>query len=530
MSKCSKSYISLLLSFLMIISLAVFAAELGILKVEAEEIIYGDVSGDGIVNSTDYTMMRRYQLKIIASFPVLNWQTVADVKPDGKIDSTDYTILRRYILGIIDSLPYGESSVTPAPTVILPTTTPPTSTPTVLQGDLFVAPYGEDGNPGTLDKPTTLESAITRITPGNTIYMLGGTYEYSTEIVIERTNSGVSGKMKSIFAYGSQKPVLDFSSQPYISNDVNQKGIRLVGSYWHIKGLEITGSADNGMYLCGHYNLIEQCVFHHNRDTGLQISRHSEQDTYKDWPSYNLVLNCDSFENDDPDNHEDADGFACKLTSGDGNVFRGCIAYHNNDDGWDLYTKPATGPIGEVLIENCIAYENGYRSNGSGGISSTPGDGNGFKLGGSEMPVDHTIRYSIAFKNRVKGIHYNSNSGSILVENCTSWDNHGGGNFVFLRGNHIFKNNLSFYNVGKKDEISGTDVEGSNCWWNHNIGSISAKGLVVSEDDFISLAPTISRNADGSINLGNFLKLSSNSDLIDAGTPQGTDIGAVESN
>ena len=41
---------------------------------------------------------------------------------------------------------------------------------------------------------------------------------------------------------------------------------------------------------------------------------------------------------------EDADGFAAKLTTGEGNVFDGCIAAYNADDGWDLFAKAATGP------------------------------------------------------------------------------------------------------------------------------------------------------------------------------------------
>ena len=37
--------------------------------------------------------------------------------------------------------------------------------------------------------------------------------------------------------------------------------------------------------------------------------------------------------------YEDADGFAAKLTVGDGNVFDGCISYNNADDGWDFFAK-----------------------------------------------------------------------------------------------------------------------------------------------------------------------------------------------
>ena len=95
-------------------------------------------------------------------------------------------------------------------------------------------------------------------------------------------------------------------------------------------------------------------------------------------PAYNQVV-CTSYNNAD-NGYEDADGFAAKLTCGPGNVFDGCIAYNNADDGWDLYAKIQTGPIGVVTIKNCIAYSNGYLSDGT-----NAGNGNGFKLGGTSL-------------------------------------------------------------------------------------------------------------------------------------------------
>lgn len=71
-------------------------------------------------------------------------------------------------------------------------------------GDIYVAPNGTDSNPGTIDQPTTLAAAITRAVAGTTIYMRGGTYNYSTTITIERGNDGSSSARKNIFAYGSE--------------------------------------------------------------------------------------------------------------------------------------------------------------------------------------------------------------------------------------------------------------------------------------------------------------------------------------
>jgi fibronectin type 3 domain-containing protein len=387
-------------------------------------------------------------------------------------------------------------------------------------GDIFVAPNGTDSNPGTMSAPTTLTAAITRVQAGQTIQMRGGTYNFSATVTIARGNNGTSSQPKRIFAFGSERPILNFSAQAFNSGN---RGLQLNGFFWHFRGLEVMNAGDNGIFIGGNNNTIERCVTHNNRDSGLQLGRHSSSAPQSEWPANNLILNCDSFDNFDPDNGEDADGFACKLTTGPGNVFRGCIAHHNVDDGWDLFTKSDTGAIGPVTIENCVSYSNGAVSNGG---STTDSDGNGFKLGGEDIAVNHTVRRSIAFGNKKHGFTFNRNLGSITFANNTSWDN-GEENIKFDNGAHVFTNNLSFQGTNS-DHTTGTDVQSTNCWWKNGV-SVNAKGLVVSAADFVSLTPTVTRNADGTINLGNFLRLAPGSDLINAGTPSGTDIGAIES-
>ncbi|MDQ2086966.1 cellulase family glycosylhydrolase [Herbivorax sp. ANBcel31] len=66
------------------------------------EILYGDINGDGIVDSTDYILLSR----IILEVPVDNVDyEAADVNRDGVVDTTDAIILGRYLLEMIDSLP-----------------------------------------------------------------------------------------------------------------------------------------------------------------------------------------------------------------------------------------------------------------------------------------------------------------------------------------------------------------------------------------------------------------------------------------
>ncbi|UPK69768.1 InlB B-repeat-containing protein [Chitinophaga filiformis] len=398
------------------------------------------------------------------------------------------------------------------------------------QTPLYVAPGGSASNLGTnINAPTTLANALATIPAGGTIYLRGGTYSFSATVVITATNNGTSSAYKNVTAYASEVPVLDFSGQAVA--DAN-RGLVLDGDYWHFTGITITGAGDNGMLLAGNNNIIEKCIFSKNHDSGLQLSRYvTSNTTLSSWPSNNLILNCEAFDNQDPDN-EDADGFAAKLTCGTGNIFRGCISHNNIDDGWDLYAKSETGPIGPVTLENCVSYGNGTLSSGS---TSGNGDKNGFKLGGSGIAVNHIIRRCVAFNNGHHGITDNNNPGNIEVSNNTSYNN-AQSNFNFRDGSTAtYRNNLSF-NAGSSDKSTGTEIGASNVWWKNN-ASTNSGSLVVSSADFISTTPSVGKNADGSPNLGNFLALASGSDMINAGvtapgityTGSAPDIGARES-
>lgn len=387
-----------------------------------------------------------------------------------------------------------------------------------------MAANGSASNPGTQNSPTTLESAITRVPSGNTIWVRGGTYASSTGITIAAGNNGTSSTPKRLFAYNNEVPIFNFSGQAVANSN---RGLTLNGNFWHLKDLIVEHAGDNGIYIGGSDNIVELCETRFNADSGLQLGRAATSlADIAQWPSNNLILNCTSHNNKDPGN-ENADGFACKLTAGKGNIFRGCIAHHNIDDGWDLYAKKDTGPIGPVLIENCIAYNNGTLSNGT---SSGGGDKNGFKLGGSGIAVPHTIRRSLAFNNGKHGFTDNNNPGPIIVTNNTGFHN-GECNFNFRKGGtHVFTNNVSLQ-PGEPDKTSGTLTGTSNVFWNKKGSDNNGGTLTVAEDDFVSLTPPIivGRHADGSPDLGNFLRLKPDSGLVKAGTPQDTDIGAIES-
>ncbi|MEV6689871.1 cellulose-binding protein [Micromonospora sp. NPDC051196] len=358
---------------------------------------------------------------------------------------------------------YASGTTTP-PTTPPPTTgptTPPPTTPPPSSGTLYVAPTGTDSAPGTLASPTTLTSAITRIAAGGTIFMRGGTYRYSQTITIGQGNNGTSSARKNIFAYAGETPILNFSAQ---SEDPANRGLEMGGSWWHVRGIVVERAGDNGILLAGNNNIVERVVTRHNRDSGLQLSRLIANAPRDQWPSNNLVVSTVSHDNVDSDG-EDADGFAPKLTVGSGNVFRYTVAHNNIDDGYDLYTKSDTGAIGAVTIESSLAYGNGTLSNGG---QAGNGDRNGFKLGGEDIAVNHTIRGNIAYDNGKHGFTYNRNPGTMTVSNNANIGNTER-NFNFDGGSSVFRNNTSC-NGGSNDRIIG-NADSSNQFWSGTNGS-----------------------------------------------------------
>ncbi|UJW29696.1 carbohydrate-binding protein [Saccharothrix sp. AJ9571] len=328
---------------------------------------------------------------------------------------------------------------------------------------LYVSPTGQDGATGTIGDPTTLTSALTRVTAGGTIHLRGGTYNFSQTVTIPPGNSGSSGAPKKLAAYQAEKPVLNFSAQ---SEDPANRGLAVNGSYWHVYGVTVERAGDNGIFVGGSNNTFERTVTRFNRDTGLQLSRMTSDTPKAQWPANNLVLSAESHDNADSDG-EDADGFAAKLTSGPGNVFRYAVAHNNIDDGWDLYTKSDTGAIGAVTIEDSLAYKNGTLSNGG---QAGNGDRNGFKLGGEDIAVSHTVRRSIAFDNGKHGFTYNRNPGPMTVSNNLSVDNDER-NFTFETGSTVFRDNTSCRSgSGTNDKVVGS-TDSSNQFWTGSNGS-----------------------------------------------------------
>ncbi|RBM17574.1 pectate lyase [Streptomyces sp. PT12] len=330
----------------------------------------------------------------------------------------------------------------------------------LAQDALYAAPDGSESAAGTESDPTTLTAALDRVASGGTIYLRGGSYGLAETVTIPQGNDGTAAARTTLSAYPGETPVLDFSAQ---SEDPANRGLAVNASFWHVYGIVVEHAGDNGIFVGGSDNVIERTVTRFNRDSGLQLSRATSDTPESEWPSNNLILSAVSHDNADSDG-EDADGFAPKLTVGPGNVFRHTVSHNNIDDGYDLYTKSDTGPIGAVTIENSLAYGNGTLSDGS---QAGNGDRNGFKLGGEDIGVDHVLRDNIAADNGKHGFTYNRNTGSMAVSGNVSVGS-AERNFNFDGGSSVFRDNVSC-DSGSNDRTIG-DADSSNQFWSGENG------------------------------------------------------------
>jgi hypothetical protein len=382
---------------------------------------------------------------------------------------------------------------------------------------IFVATDGNDSvNIGTIDSPyKTLTKALSVITIGDTIYIRGGIYSSSTTISISK--SGKTDSLYCLFAYADELPVFDFIAQ------TSSDGIKVNGWYWHIKGIESRNAYHNGIAVNGSHNIIDKCVVHDNRNTGLQLGNGA---------SYNQIINCDSYNNADSlTGYGNADGFSPKLDVGSNNYFYGCRSWQNSDDGYDGYLRPSNNVT--TTYENCWAFMNGYLKNGT--VSG--GNGNGFKMGGSDSKTlmhNAILINCLAFDNLVKGFDQNNNRGSMTLYNCTGFRNSRNfslpGPIYTDSGKAITLVNCLDYAGVNSNSIMSTATQLTNSW----------QGFTVTSTDFINIDTSWTRGPrkiDGSLPDLTFLHLEAGSSLIDAGTNVGLpysglapDLGAFESN
>ena len=390
---------------------------------------------------------------------------------------------------------------------------------TGLAETYYIAPTGNDRGAGSESSPfATLAPIQGKLRGGDTVYFRGGTYRvtldqsmgvtrnlYQCAFILDR--SGQEGAPITYSAYPGERPVFDMSG---FRPDGKRVSVFFVtGSWLHLRGLEVIGTqvtvndGSNTQSECftnygGSHNVYEQLSMHDGMAIGWYLTKGSD----------NLVLNCDAYNNyDDLNKGGNVDGFGCHPGQGDtGNVLRGCRAWWNSDDGFDLIHSGEA-----VSIEDCWAFYNGFRPNSF----KSAADGNGFKAGGYGMSEDskiaavipmHKVTNCLAVYNRAGGFYSNHHLGGVAFINNTAVENRINFNMVNRKSadepvdvagyGHVLAYNVSY--DAREADLRNFDATLSKGVFNSFLGY----NLTLSNADFVSVDRDLlvaPRNEDGSL-------------------------------
>jgi hypothetical protein len=417
----------------------------------------------------------------------------------------------------------------------------------------YVAVNGNDDNAGTKNQPfATIQKAQTMLQPGDTVYLRGGTYNLTETQIAKKERgyacvtyldkSGTANKYIHYFNYPGETPVFNYAA-------IKPEGLRVAafyvtGSYIHLKGFEVTAvqvtikthTQSECFENHGSNNIYEQLSMHDGMAIGFYLLEGSD----------NLILNCDAYRNWDYFSENgrggNTDGFGCHPRAGSkNNIFRGCRAWFNSDDGFDLINASEA-----TTFDHCWAFYNGFNKD-----FVSEGDGNGFKCGGyglkkvgTEIPDPvpiNTIQFCVAVRNKANGFYSNHHIGGSYWYNNSAYRN--GCNYNMLNRlkdtaqdvpgfGHVMYNNLGY--KGGKETLQ---IDATKCTLGNNYFDLN---LQASETDFMSLDEnllTAPRKANGSLPENSFMQLQPASQFIDKGKAIGfsfkgkaPDLGAFEAN
>lgn len=402
---------------------------------------------------------------------------------------------------------------------------------------IYCSPTGTSSAAGTKEDPLDVQTALTYCQAGQAVYALGGTYNLKKTTGVWHGNDGTGEDgMKYFMAApdNTEDVVFDFGGS-FVDSKFVSNTFDLSGDYWYVSGMKFGNGG--GVRLGGSHNIVENCDFYGHSNSGLSVSRTDGSNNKADWPSYNQIINCNAYNNSDK-SQNNADGFAAKLTCGEGNVFKGCIAAYNADDGWDLFSKGATGAIGAVEIYDSVCYGNGMLYY-NGALHDSKGDGNGFKMGGSGIAVNHKIYNSYSFGNTANGFTNNSdpmgtyvnlvgynNGGSNLelhvytgvepqftVENVKSYSDDTYKEIVDAEGKAL----LNKTDKEAKEDVISRYYSLESFFINKNGESVNSEGAKLTAEDFKNLSDfknivtggidTMPEGKGGKVVLGDFLQL-----------------------
>ncbi len=380
----------------------------------------------------------------------------------------------------------------------------------------YVAPGGDNGNPGTIEAPfASIKKAhdIGNLQPGDVIYLRGGTYYPTQQTVF--TKAGSADKYFILRSYPSEVPIINGRDIPEGNiNSVSTPTWAFINAeYWKIFGsILLTNGRGAGVYIeGGRFLEFDQVASSYNGQRAARAGHGFF--IYSSSTSDILFKNCDAHHNanhlwkagEDRLSNQYQHGDGWRIFGGSNIRLIGCRAWHNLDDGYD-FTQAANS----VEMIDCWAAYSGL-DDAAGSITGIPDkpmprwEGDGIKLG------------------------YENDTARHRATRCLSWNNHCHGWTV--RGGPYQIYNSAAYN-NEEEAFSGIQNTSSHRFNTYGFrnrlgnggGTDGYSGISINAGDFISLDDTGMlgpRNDDGGLPGTNFLKPAQGSKLVDAGVDVG---------
>ena len=368
-----------------------------------------------------------------------------------------------------------------------------------LESDVVISSNGDDSTgDGSYSNPYfTIEHAFDNVQPGERVIARGGTYSYTSRnnLDVGVNNQGTESDPIEFRGYGNEWPVFDFSTAGHLHS-----GIQFHNAAWvECRNFEVTGVDDNGSEGTGIMTRGDSNDM--TFDNVHCVNNHGDGFGFNDTFDVH-VKNCVASDND---GYDGADGIAIRFRSPN-MIIENCQIDNNGDDGIDLFF--AEDP---VTIRYCSL---------SGNTTFDVGSAAAIKLGSDNAGTgDHLVHHCAVWNNGDHGISFNRAHVGCEIYNCVGYNNDGN-DFHFPDSEeylsdsedaHVLRNCMSVQNEVSVND-NGNDI--SHCTFDGTGTSVISQN----DMDIRSL-----NTADFAMwgDEGDFLRISQESNCLDAGTDVG---------
>jgi hypothetical protein len=319
----------------------------------------------------------------------------------------------------------------------------------------YVYPFGSDSNSGTLASPfATLSYSCKLLTPGDTLYMRGGTY---SEQLLDKIPGGTAGAPVTVINYASEVPIL----RPTAAMTRGIQWSNVPAQYVTLSGLTIdcslmTGATSDGIDVtfnsalgvtASNHLTITNCTISGAQRTGLRLTQDS------------------------------ASGNLCGNNTITGNTLT-LNGQNATSAGYGLYLESSNNTI----TGNTITSNGSHGVYVSGTVTGTDGSTNTIAANNiHDNGTNHTVGGW--------GVIYSKGTGGLVYNNLV-WNNYSGGigtqsnpNNLGVYYNAVYNNNVSGGNHGI--EIGGGATAATNTTVRDN-ASFGNNGA----DQFVSTTAT----------------------------------------